>query len=475
MLSDADLATVCWVRAVEQGARGGDGAAMPWGDDDAAWASAEARRAVGDGEGPTKARDYVVTRARMAAQRLAERDPAWRTPGLGSAPWAWRWLVLLAAAALAAYVVGDVFGPTHRINLLAPPVLALLAWNLLVYAALPFVRTRGLATWLGDALEDARARPLWRGRGAPLLAARARFVAEWTLSTRGVQPARVATVLHLAAALLGGLVIASMYVFGVAFDYRAGWDSTWLDAGQVHGLLARVFAPASALSGIGVPPAETIAALRFAEGSPGERAAHWIHLYAITLAWVVVLPRTLLALGSAWHARRLVARRELPLSEPYFRALLRDGPAMPRPVTVLSYSYALSAPQIAALPQALVEAFGRGATVRRRESLPMGAEDDLPAATLDGVATEVVALFAAGATPERETHGAFVQALVERLRGRAGVSVWVDESPLREHMAGASDAALRITQRRAAWQRMLHEASLPAPRFVDLSASPAAA
>ena len=56
------------------------------------------------------------------------------------------------------------------------------------------------------------------------------------------------------------------------------------------------------------------------------------------------------------------------------------------------------------------------------------------------------------------------------IAGRATLSVLVDESALRQRGAIAGDAELRITQRRAAWQRMLHELSLPAPRFIDLSA-----
>jgi hypothetical protein len=301
-----------------------------------------------------------------------------------------------------------------------------------------------------------------------LLAARARFVAEWTLATSGQQQARVATVMHLAAALLAAVVIASMYLFGLAFDYRAGWDSTWLDAEQVQRTLQAVFAPATAISGITVPGIDEVAKLRFAEGSPGERAARWIHLYAITLALFVVLPRLLLAAWAALRTQRLVAKRRLPLDEPYFRYLLREGPTVARPVTVLPYSYTLGAAELEALPRALIDVVGPGAQPRVQATLPLGAEDALPPTTLEGAQGDVAALFSAAATPERETHGAFVRALGEALGSRAAVSVLVDESSLRRSSAGQSDAELRLTQRRAAWQKMLHDLSLPAPRFVDL-------
>jgi hypothetical protein len=463
-MTDADLAAACWIRAVEQGAREG----VPWSDDDAASASREARRAVGEGGERAKAEAFVLKRAQLAQQRLAERDRAWRAPLQGEGPRAWRWLLLGLAAALAALIVGNVLGAS-RINLLAPPVLGLLAWNLGVYLLLLVAAGRGPSAWLARALEDARTRLSARGVATPLLAARARFAAEWAVATQGVQQQRVAATMHFAAALLALLVIGSMYLFGLAFDYRAGWDSTWLDAEQVQRTLQFVFTPATALSGIAVPGIDEVAALRFADGSAGEGAARWIHLYAITLALFVVLPRLLLGAWAAWRARRRVSRRSLPLDEPYFRALLRDGPALPRPVTVLPYSYTLSAPQVRALPKALLEAIGPGAQPQVKPTLPLGAEDALPPAALEDAQGDVAALFAATATPERETHGAFLRLLAKELGSRAALTVLVDESAFRQRSAAASDAELRLTQRRAAWQRMLHDMALPAPRFIDLT------
>jgi hypothetical protein len=469
-VTDAELAGVCWVRAVEQGAPSGDAAGVPWRADDAAWASDEARRAVGEGGDRAKAEAFLVKRAQLAQQRLAARDAAWRAPLQGdSGPRLWRWLLLLLAVAVAAYIVGDVLGASHRINLLAPPVLALLLWNLVVYVLLLFAAGRGPSAWMARAIEDARTRFSARGAAAPLIAARARFAAEWAVATRGVQQAQVAGVMHAAAALLALLVIASMYVFGIAFDYRAGWDSTWLDAEQVQRTLALVFTPATALSGLDVPSIDEMAKLRFADGSAGESAARWIHLYAITLALFVVLPRLLLAAWASWRVQRAAAKLSLPQDEPYFRALLRDGPATARPVTVLPYSYTLTAPQVKALPKALIDAIGPGAQPRVKPVLALGSEDALPPTALEDADGDVAALFAATATPERETHGAFVRTLANAVNGRATVSVLIDESAFRQRTGNASDAELRLTQRRAAWQRMLHDLSLPAPRFIDLA------
>jgi Protein of unknown function (DUF2868) len=466
-MTAAELDAVCWVRAVEQGA----GDAVPWREADAAWASAEARRAVGESDDRATAMAFIVARAQLAQRRLAERDGAWRAPLRGGTevPRVWRWLLLIGAGLLAALIVGNALGPSQRINLLAPPVLLLLVWNLGVYALLAAASGRGPSAWLAQAIERARTGIAGRGLAAPLIAARARFAAERALATRGVQQPRVAAALHLAAALLALAVVASMYVVGLAFDYRAGWDSTWLDAQAVQRLLATVLAPASAVSGIALPDSAELTHLRFAEGSSGERAGRWIHLYAVTLAMLVIAPRLALAAWAAWRARRAAAGLTLPLDEPYFRALLRDGPRRPRPVTVLPYSYTLDAAQQAALGPVLAVAIGPGAQPRLSPSVPLGAEDDLVRHLPGDVAPDVAALFAASATPERETHGAFVRALVATLPRGAQLTVLVDESGLRQHAGRAADAELRLTQRRAAWQRLLHDLSLPAPRFIDLA------
>src|SRR5690606_14377362 len=124
-----------------------------------------------------------------------------------------------------------------------------------------------------------------------------------------------------AAALALG-AIAGLYLRGLVFEYRAGWASTFLEPDQVRALLAVLFGPASLLTGIELPDAERLAAMRMPPG-PGERAADWIHLQAATLALVVVLPRLALALVEHRRAHRLAESIKVPLRDPYFAALLR--------------------------------------------------------------------------------------------------------------------------------------------------------
>jgi len=299
---------------------------------------------------------------------------------------------------------------------------------------------------------------------------RARFAADWARATHVQQRECFTAGLHAAAALLALAVVLSMYLFGLALDYRAGWDSTWLDATGARRVIGVVYGPAAALGGIELPDAAALARLRWADGSAGESAARWIHLCALTLAGLVIVPRLLLAAVAALRARRAAADIALPLDDAYFRALLRDAPAAARPVTVLPYSYQLAAAQQAALAPALADALGTGAQPQLAATLPLGAEDALARHLPAGLASTVAALFAATATPERETYGAFVRALAAHLPAATTLLVLVDESGLRHRLGTGATSASRLAERRAAWQRMLHDLSLPAPRFIDLGA-----
>jgi hypothetical protein len=74
-----------------------------------------------------------------------------------------------------------------------------------------------------------------------------------------------------------------------------------------------------------------------------------------------------------------------------------------------------------------------------------------------------VLLFALTATPEAETHGALLRALPQ-----PPAAIVVDEADFRRRFTGAAGEQ-RVQQRRAAWQRLLADAGLPAPVFLDLS------
>ena len=174
----------------------------------------------------------------------------------------------------------------------------------------------------------------------------------------------------------------------------------------------------------------------------------------------------------------------MPTSADDLQALLRRASGRARAVTVLPYSYRLGPEAQAALGPVLEGVFGPVGVVQVSPSLPLGAEDDLArwlarpvSDALAGVdasadASTWVALFALTATPERESHGAFVQALGQRLAAGASLQVLVDESGFRQRFGGVGGAD-RLAQRRAAWTELLTPLGYP-PVFVNLGTLAAA-
>lgn len=405
-------------------------------------------------------------------------DPVSRQQG-------WRpWIgPLVVALAFAAGLATDALGAGRRVNLLAAPMLGVLAWNLAVYL---WMLARGAASVLRRRSVAAAPGPFGR---AVLRVGR-------TANSLGVDgpadAARAAQALHAAAAAFAGGMLAGLYLRGLAFEYLAGWESTFLGPEGVRALLAVVHGPASALTGIALPDAATLAGLRFGAG-PGENAARWIHLHAATVLLYVILPRTLLALRAGRSARRLSrdARAGLPATGAGSdrTGTDADGPATdeapfagiaPGPdgrvrVRALPYSFTLEPAAQRGLAALLAADLGPTASLELAPSLSPESAESVSAAPGAGTQAPtpqlLLALFALTATPEPQTHGAFVAALAARLAPGTALRVLVDESAFRARFAATPQ---RLAQRRQAWRAVMHAIGI-APRFAALEAlAPAA-
>ena len=447
-----------------------------WSDDDRAWAT---RLALHDA--PANAANFIQRRAHHAMQRLAPREPA-AAKWLARRLWQWRWVGVAALVAWLLGVLADSIGSGQRINLLAPPLWAVLAWNAVVYGLL-----------LGHALAHALRRPtrpgallrlvqrmLRSGRRLPGLgsvsasasgSARAlqHFAALWLARSAPLSAARATTLLHAAAAALALGLITGLYLRGLVLDYRAAWESTFLSADTAHAALAVVLAPAAALSGLALPDAAAFEALRAVHGggAAGASAAPWIHLLALTLALFVVLPRGVLALAGALRAQWLARRFALPLGDPYFQRLARQQQGDVAQVAVLPYASTPGAQAALGLQALLTPALGDGMQMRVLPTTAFGAEDELPAAAaLASGTTLAIALFDLSATPESESQGRFAQQLAACAPAGAATILLVDEAGFRARF-GADSA--RLAQRRDVW-RVFGEGLGTLPVFADLAA-----
>ena len=212
-----------------------------------------------------------------------------QTSGLSSGESLWQSLLKWPSwagwlAVVGAFLLGigtDAVGSaSHTVNILAPPLLLLMLWNVGIYALIA-----------ANALSKSR-----------------HFKLPKLDQTEAFALARGTTIMHSAAAALALGALLAMYWRGLVFDYQALWQSTFLSASSVHTLVGTVLSPAAWLGsffgGVPFPDLASFEQLR-APASQGENAARWIHWYAITVFLVVLLPRCLLALWSNRQVKQL--------------------------------------------------------------------------------------------------------------------------------------------------------------------------
>ena len=430
-------------------------------DDDRMYASRSAKELAqwqaSDSKTEVTAEHFLQQRSEQILKRLAERMPAFAA--FRARRGAFKGLAL--ALPLVALLLGaglDRIGDPHRVDLLSAPLLAIIGWNLLVYLILivwifiPSAEEGWGAGLLRRLSGGAAALP--RKMPNVLSGALAEFMLQWTRLSAGLNRARLSRTVHLSAAMFAIGAMLSLYARGFLSEYRAGWESTFLDAGQVRAILSVVFAPALALfplQGFSVAEIET---LRFTRPPSAGGGARWVHLYGATLLLLVVLPRLALAGVAHWRARRLAANFPLDLGEPYFRKLGdvmgnvmgAGGPAVLR---VLPYSFTVDEARDRGLAQVAAMLLGEHARVMLR---PPSAYGDEPQEALtdvgidDPAVTYTAVLFNLAATPEKENHGVFLDHLVRM--SKRGVAVLIDESSLLER----SDPA-RVAERIGLWHQ----------------------
>lgn len=425
--------------------------------------------------------DFLAGRARFAAGRLATRHPAIEQI-VRHARWpAWiGW-----AAPLAAFVVGfatNEIGESNRLNLVAFPLLGTLVWNLTVYLIIilhavmvrDYPREPGAAARLIGRLGALGKRRV--DQANPLSRALGQFTIQWARRSAPLTNARAARTLHLAAALFALGLVGGIYLRALGAEYRAGWESTFLDTGSVRAILATVLGPASSVTGVPIPPVERIAAMRWTGPTGGGvNAGPWIHLYTATAFGVVVIPRLLLAAWSAIRARRRAARFAVPGREDfYIRRLLRDAHGAAGSVRVTPYAYRPEAAIRDRLAEILREAMGDAVSVYFDPTVDYGAEESwLSQAVLRRDDDHHILLFSLSVTPEAENHGAFVAGLARRLaEEKAGTmpGAIIDESAFRAHFAGQAGLDKRIATRSEAWAKIVGGAGL-VPLAIDLAAA----
>jgi len=404
---------------------------------------ASQQRSAADGEAFLARRaalvlDVVTSRSKTV---LALRRVRWR-PWIG---------VALPLAALAVGALAERVADRQHVNVLAFPLLGVIAWNVAIYALLLLRPLLGRAPrawrrWLAEMPVSVRT-----PESATAAVIATRFAVDWGTVGRALLDARAGRVLHLSAALFAAGALIGLYVSALAFEYRVGWESTYLQAPAVHAILSALLGPAARLLGMPFPGVDAIAAMRVTGGQGGTDAGPWIHLYAVTVGLLVIAPRLLLAVWSAWRERALAAAMPLELNAPYFRRLLGDFAPSAARVRVIPYSTTLDEPAVAGLETLARHLFGDAARLALRPSVPFGAEDDAARgiARAEADVPLTLAIFSAAATPEEENHGRFLDRLRQALD--APLAIVLDTGPY-ERRLGPQNARERVRERTTAWR-----------------------
>ena len=249
---------------------------------------------------------------------------------------------------LIALVLGfatNLLGPAEKIHVVRNPVLLLVAWNLFVYLVLfvvflakprkrnrvssPSARSAGAKQPTNnpqDAVSEAKINisrlaqffmpGLWHffhrvalgvGEKKKLADVVSRFSVNWYAVAAPLVVARWEVLLHLGALFLATGAVAGMYFQGLFQGYQAIWSSTFITGEpSVVKFVHFLFGPSllvSDLLGLGLAGEIDVARLISPQG---DRAAAWIHLFAITVLLIILIPRAALA---AWQWRSIKRRR----------------------------------------------------------------------------------------------------------------------------------------------------------------------
>ena len=470
------LRRILLVKSVED--HDADGAILTLAERDAATRTALRAHpaAAADTDRAREARTWRVldARAQDLHDRLVQRHPVVaRTVLLESRASQAALAVLLVAFGVG--LVLSVLDSRVRIEIVAFPLLGVVLWNLVVYAVLAAAAMRRSARRTPGAIAATAgwvAWPLrwgWRRAASlvrqasfyhrPLANALRGFSDEWWPLAQPLLALQGKRVFHLAAAAVALGLVAGFYVRGIALEYRAGWESTFLTPGQVRGVLHVLYGPASAVTGIALPADDAATeALHWRDGAGGGPAAAWIHLIAVTALLFDVLPRVWLA-GVASVALERANRGVAPPDAllPYAGRVLAASDAAPAPVAarVVPYAYRPAEASLDGLGRLLHAAYGPGTRVDLAAAVAYGEEAALRRIEPSRDHGLQIVLFTLAATPEIENHGAVLVAARDALaasKSPTRLLAVVDEGPFLAHVRGDASLAARVEERRNAWR-----------------------
>jgi hypothetical protein len=450
-----DFQQVARVRAVEET----DAEARIWDGGARRAATEEAKRLAG-----TNVFAFLIRRAAALIGRT--KEPVESVLGVPVIP---GWLV--STGWIAAFGIGwalSAVGQEREINLLALPLMGILAWNaiVVVLSLVALLRPssdgatgerieqffRRISAWKSPSAQDAVAR---LPQKAPV-----RFQELTSPTWRARLASRFRAWLHLGAALIAIGSTAGMFARGWSKEYRAVWESTLLESNGASRFLGALFAPASKVTGIRMP-LEKIPDMQRVKGKDAESAdsaRDWICLYGATLGLLVVVPRFLLLLMELAHARR-ISRRALqgPEWQAYARRVLSLVEGAGAPAHVLTHGLQADAAAQDRWRQWAHHHWQDVGSVDF-QSVPVAEETEY-LESWQPTAPRVLLVFNMSNVPEAEIQRELAEGVSKKLHtnlSSAPLVVALEDRELRQRWAGFADGEKRLVDRLSTWRETMN-------------------
>ncbi|MBW1643107.1 MAG: DUF2868 domain-containing protein [Deltaproteobacteria bacterium] len=309
---------------------------------------------------------------------------------------------------LVSFLIGlgsNYLGSSPRVNIILNPLMILLCWNFAIYLVLFFKGsvfrkyTLPPASMVFQLINFGRSIkdkfnllfPKKSKKSTILRNARIYFIKLWLQQAKALSAARLSLILHGMAIALTCGVVAGLYLRGLFQEYQFAWFSTF-DKSIVMSLGKVIFAPVLLLTQ-GSMPEENM-------------GAAWIHLFAASAGFYILLPRFLLLFHTRLKIKKLTRSVEPDLTPPYFMKWRLDSVNL----DLYSYSYSLDDKNLLLLNEALERVYGHQdklivENIQWGEDLPKSLNQErIP-----------VFCFNAAQTPENEVHGEFLNRILQRL------------------------------------------------------------
>lgn len=370
-------------------------------------------------------------------------------------------LITIIVAAVVGYLTNELDDPNGQINILKFPIIGIIVWSLLVYLfeLLVIFRKNGASSGLAGIITKALFPPpvnLQKTDNEPNVEFRARslFLSRWRHLNIPPISSRVKALLHFTALILAAAAIVGMYVKGIAKEYNAVWESTFIEDGkQLQPVLKTVLGPAMALKKSELPTQKRLDDMKGPDAAKPESARDWIHWYAITIGIYVLIPRFFL--GIVWLLRSKSAERNMPfkeLSPAYYERVLAVSTGDGLAVAIVPYAHKPGDNVIQGIRTYMEGFFERPVTISWQDAISFGDEDD--AKVTMAANFQPMILFNFASTPERETHLALYQSLVREITGGKRYQVILDCEAFDRKSESFNDADDRRNGRLDAWKKL---------------------